>query len=76
MNESVLEYQRLEDSKNVPQPKYYQWYSDLKSLVDSNINRDDIVISELLKRLSAYGKVIFLSVSLIKSKNFTHRFKA
>ena len=59
MNESVLEHQRLEDSKNAPQPKYCQWYSDLITLVESNINRDDTVISELLKKLSEFGKVCF-----------------
>ena len=56
MKSNVLEYQRYEDSKNTPQPKYYQWYLDIENIID-NYARDDCVLGKLLDKLSVHGKV-------------------
>lgn len=75
MNQSVVDYQKNEDLKNSPEPKYYQWYSDLEYLVESNYSREDVVLGKILEKLSAYGKVFnlfgsFLHISrLIRTLN-------
>jgi hypothetical protein len=58
MNQSVIEHQKKEDLKNSPEPKYYQWYSDLEALVVSFYSRDDCILGKLLDKLSVYGKVM------------------
>ena len=57
MNEGVIEYQKMEDKKNAPVPQFYEWYTDLKTLVETNINREDVILAKLLKKLEQYGKV-------------------
>ena len=57
MNQGVIDYQKLEDEKNVPVPQFYEWYTDLKNLVETNINREDAILSNLLEKLEPYGKV-------------------
>jgi hypothetical protein len=59
MNKSLIDYQKAEDLKNTPEPKFYQWYLDLEYLVDSNYYRDDLIIGKLLDKLAVYGKVNF-----------------
>jgi hypothetical protein len=59
MNLSVIEHQKKEDMKNTPEPKYYQWYSDLENLVVAFYSRDDCILGKLLDKLSPYGKVNF-----------------
>ena len=60
MNQGVIEYQKLEDKKNAPVPQFYEWYMELKALVETNTNREDAILSKLLKKLEPYGKVRFL----------------
>lgn len=62
MNKSLIEYQKAEDLKNTPEPKFYQWYLDLEYLVDSNYYRDDIIIGKLLDKLATYGKVTWKNI--------------
>jgi hypothetical protein len=57
MNQSVIDFQKSEDLKYSPEPKYYQWYSDLEFLIVSFFSRDDCVLSKLLDKLAVYGKV-------------------
>ena len=59
MNESVIRHQKSEDLKNSPDPKYYQWYSDLECLVITFYPRDDVILGKLLDKLAVYGKVRF-----------------
>ena len=57
MNESVIEHQKSTDLKNSPEPKYYQWYSDLETLIVTFYSRDDCILGKLLDKLAIYGKV-------------------
>jgi hypothetical protein len=57
MNASYHRYQALEDTKNSPTPKFYQWYVELETLVENYFSRDDLVLGKLLDRLIVYGKV-------------------
>jgi len=59
MNQGVIEYQKLEDKKNAPVPQFYEWYLDLKALIETTTNRDDVILTKLLKKLEPYGKVSF-----------------
>ncbi len=60
MNQGVIEYQKLEDKKNAPVPQFYEWFLELKALVETNTNREDVILSKLLKKIEPYGKVRFL----------------
>jgi hypothetical protein len=57
MNQGVIEYQKLEDKKNAPVPQFCDWYLDLKNLVETHTNREDVILTKLLKKLEPYGKV-------------------
>lgn len=57
MQQTVIDHQKFEDSKNTPEPKYYQWYSDLEMLIQTYYNRNDCILGKLLDKLSSYGKV-------------------
>ena len=57
MNRSVIEQQRAEDLKNSPGLKFYQWYVDIKNIVDTYYNNSDCVLYTLIERLSFYGKL-------------------
>lgn len=57
MNRSVIEHQRAEDLKNSPGLKYYQWYVDIKNIIDTYYSTSDCVLSTLIERLSFYGKL-------------------
>lgn len=57
MNKRYQEHEMLENSKNSPAPKYYQWYLDLEFIVDNTYSREDIVLGRLLERLAVYAKV-------------------
>ena len=59
MNQCVIDFQKIEDLKNTPEPKYYQWYSDLEVLSLAFYTRDDCILGKLLDKLAVYGKVKF-----------------
>jgi len=57
MNRSVIEQQREEDLKNSPGLKFYQWYVDIKNIIDTYYSTSDCVLGTLIERLSFYGKL-------------------
>lgn len=57
MNQSVIANQQAEDLKISPGPKFYQWFLDIKNIIDTYYSTDDCVLGSLIERLSVYGKL-------------------
>lgn len=57
MNTSVIAQQRAEDLKNSPGPKFYQWFLDIKSIIDTYYAPSNWILGTLIERLSVYGKL-------------------
>ncbi len=64
MNKSYIKHEKSLEQKDTPEPKFYQWYLELEDVIESNYNKDDIILSQILERLSAYGKVILSLISI------------
>jgi hypothetical protein len=58
MKDNVIAFQRFEDKKNAAAQKvYYEWFLDVENIVASNYNKEDIIFSKLLEKLSFHGKL-------------------
>ncbi|CAF0738111.1 unnamed protein product [Brachionus calyciflorus] len=57
MNRSVIDYYKYEDMKVTPDPKYYEWFTELESLIENYYNRNDFILGKLLDKLAIYGKL-------------------
>ena len=56
MNDSYREHVRAENSKKAPTSDFFQWYLDLKFIVDTYYYNDSVLL-RLLYRISDYAKV-------------------
>ena len=57
MNDTVVAEQQAEDLKNSPGPKFYQWFLDIKNIIETYYNVNNWVLGTLVERLSFYGKL-------------------